>query len=148
MKIKEEDMGLMLLNSLPESYHNLVTTLMWGKETLEVEEITSALLTLIQRRIASDGSSYGKGFVVKINQECGRNKSQGESSRNKSQSKSRRMKDIHYYKCGKNGHIKRECLKWKKENTLNKEGSSKSVNVVEEGNLESGDGDMLLVSSS
>ena len=57
VKIKEEDMALMLLNSLPESYHNLVTTLMWGKETLEVEEITSALLTFNQRRTASDGSS-------------------------------------------------------------------------------------------
>ena len=34
MKFKEEDMSLMLLNSLPESYNNLVTTLMWGKETL------------------------------------------------------------------------------------------------------------------
>ena len=32
-------------------------------------------------------------------------------------------------------------------NTKNREGSSKSTNVVEERDLESGDGDMLLVSS-
>ena len=53
------------------------------------------------------------------------------------------MKDIQYYKCRKRGHIKREYPKWKKGNIENKEGSSKSANVVEEGDLESGDGDML-----
>ena len=44
VKIEEEDMALMLLNSLLESYDNLITTLMWGKETIELEEITSVLL--------------------------------------------------------------------------------------------------------
>ena len=34
MKFEEEDMALILLNSLLESYENLVTTLMWGKENL------------------------------------------------------------------------------------------------------------------
>ena len=37
---------------------------------------------------------------------------------------------------------------WKKRNTENREGPSKSANVVEEGDSESGDGDMLSVSSS
>ena len=42
LKFEEEDMVLILLNSLPESYDNLVTNLMWGKETLELEEIMGA----------------------------------------------------------------------------------------------------------
>ena len=35
-----EDKALMLLNSLPTSptYKNLVTTLMWGKETLDLKD--------------------------------------------------------------------------------------------------------------
>ena len=33
-------MTLILVNSLPKSHDNLVTTLTWGKETLELEEIT------------------------------------------------------------------------------------------------------------
>ena len=57
VKFEEEDMALILLNSLPESYNNLVTTLMWGKETLELEEITHALLSFNQRKKSSDGSS-------------------------------------------------------------------------------------------
>ncbi|KAJ9693122.1 hypothetical protein PVL29_012033 [Vitis rotundifolia] len=46
VKFEDEDKALMLLNSLPASsmYENLVTTLMWGKETLDLEEIMSVLL--------------------------------------------------------------------------------------------------------
>ena len=103
MKFKEEDMTLILVNSLPESYDNLVTTLMWGKETLELEEIIGALLAFNQWKNANDESSHGEGLVAKRNQERGRNKSQNKSSRNKSQSKSRRRKDIQFYKYGKRG---------------------------------------------
>ena len=39
VKFEEEDMTLILLNSLSESYDNLVASLVWGKETLELEEI-------------------------------------------------------------------------------------------------------------
>ncbi|KAJ9685779.1 hypothetical protein PVL29_017721 [Vitis rotundifolia] len=46
VKFEDEDKTLMLLNSRPASftYENLVTTLMWGKETLDLEEIMSILL--------------------------------------------------------------------------------------------------------
>jgi hypothetical protein len=42
VKFEDEDKALMLLNSLPTSstYENLVTTLTWGKETLDLEDIT------------------------------------------------------------------------------------------------------------
>ena len=81
---------------------------MWGEETLELEEITVALLSFNQRKKAGDGSSQGEVPMAKGNQESGRNKSRSESSRNKSRSKSRRRKDIQCYKCRKKGHIKRE----------------------------------------
>ena len=59
-------MTLILLISLPESYDNLVTTLMWGKETLEFEEITGALLSFNQRKKSSDGSSQVNGLWPKV----------------------------------------------------------------------------------
>ena len=46
VKFEDEDKVLMLLNSLPTSpmYENSVTTLTWGKEIMELEDDTRALL--------------------------------------------------------------------------------------------------------
>ena len=46
VKFEDKDKALMLLNSLSTSptYENLVTTLTWGKETLELEDVCDALL--------------------------------------------------------------------------------------------------------
>lgn len=49
IKFKEEDKAWMLPNSLPDSYHNLVTTLMRGEETLELKKITSVALAFNKR---------------------------------------------------------------------------------------------------
>lgn len=50
------------------------------------------------------------------------------------------------FQCVKKGHIKYECPGFKKGNQENKDASSKSTNLVEEWELEGGDGDMLSVS--
>ena len=66
VKFEEEDMTLILVNSLLESYDNLVsTTLMWGKETLELEEIIGALLAFNQMKKDSDGSRM-KGLWPRV----------------------------------------------------------------------------------
>ncbi|KAG6670908.1 hypothetical protein I3843_Q029300 [Carya illinoinensis] len=150
VKFEDEDKALMLLNSLPNSptYENLVTTLMWGKETLELEEITSALLGFHQRKKANDENSQSEGLVVKGNQERGRNKSRSGSSKNKARSKSRKRKDITCFKCRTKGHIKRDCPEKKKGNIENKKGPSKSATVVKEEDSESDDRDVLSVSFS
>ena len=120
VKFEDEDKALMLLNSLSTSsmYENLVTTLMWGKETLDLEEIMSVFLRFNKSKKANDESSQGERLMVKSNQERGRNKFRSESSNNKSRSKSRKRNDIQCYKCGKKGHMKRDCLR-EKERELN-----------------------------
>ena len=50
VKMKEEDKTLLLLCSLPSSYDSLVTTLLYGKETLMYEDIISVLRSNEQRR--------------------------------------------------------------------------------------------------
>lgn len=42
--IKDEDKASILLNSLPDSYDHLVTTLVHGKETIKFEEVSNALM--------------------------------------------------------------------------------------------------------
>jgi hypothetical protein len=105
VKFEDEDKALMLLNSLPTSstYENLVTTLTWGKETLELEDVTGALLAFHQMKKNIDENSQGEGLVVKGNHECGRSNNRGDSKGNNSRSKSRRRKNNICYKCEKKG---------------------------------------------
>ena len=44
VKIDEEDKALILLSSLSESYDHIVTTILYGKETLILEEVMPTTL--------------------------------------------------------------------------------------------------------
>ena len=81
VKFEDEDKALMLLNSLLTSpmYENLVTTLTWGKETLELEDVTGALLAFHQRKKNIDENSQGEGLIVNGNYERGRSSNKGDS---------------------------------------------------------------------
>jgi hypothetical protein len=149
VKFKDEDKALMLLNSPPtfSTYENLVTTLTWGKETLELEDVTGALLAFHQRKKNIDENSQGEGLVIKGNYERGRSNNMGDSKGKNYRSKSRRRKDINCYKRRKKGHMKRDCLDRKNNKDNENEGSLKSVNVVED-NSDNADGDMLSVVST
>jgi hypothetical protein len=63
MKFKDEEKALMLLNSLSTSstYENLVTTMIWGKETLELEDVIGAMLAFHQRKKNIGENSRGGG---------------------------------------------------------------------------------------
>ena len=139
IKLEDEDKAMMLLTSLPASYKQLVTTLLYGKETLELEEILEALLDHYQWKHKDSAESSGEGLVVKGYQDRGRKKDKNDKSvKGRSKSKSKTVK---CYKCQKKGHIKRNCLEWNK----GKEESSTSANIVADSES---DGDMLSVSSS
>ena len=45
VKSDEEDKALILVSSLLESYNHIVTTILYGKEILILEEVTSTLLS-------------------------------------------------------------------------------------------------------
>ena len=145
IKFDDENKAMMLLSSLSASDKHLVTTLLWGKETLEFEEILGALLDHYQRK-QNLGESSSEGLMVKGNQERGRKKDRNHNfARGHSKSKSK-IKTVKCYKCQKKGHIKRDCPEWKRGKDKDKEGSSRSTNIVAADS--DSDGDMLSVSSS
>ncbi len=91
----------MRLTSLSTSYEHLVTTLLYGKETLEVEEVSNTLLDHYQWKQKNSAESSGDGLIVKGYQDRGRKKDRNEkSARGRSKSKSKIVK---CYKCQKNG---------------------------------------------
>ena len=56
VKVEEEDQALLLLTSLPDSFEHIVTTVLYGKDTLQIGEIESALLSYQKMRKVEDNS--------------------------------------------------------------------------------------------
>ncbi|VFQ60637.1 unnamed protein product [Cuscuta campestris] len=131
VKIEEEDKALLLLASLPSSFDNIVTTLLFGKETLKFDEVVAALLMNETRRGGNGVSNDGQALVAKgAGRERGRSKERGGASqRFQSSSKSFRC-----YYCDEEGHFKRDCPKRRKEK---KDGKTPVTTVAESSNQES-----------
>ncbi len=56
-KLEEEDKALILLSSLPSSYEHLMTTLLYGNDSIDLEEVTITLLSNEMRKM---------GFVSEV----------------------------------------------------------------------------------
>src|SRR3954466_12876034 len=95
VKLQEEDKALILLSSLPPSYDHLMTTILFGKETLELEGVRVMLVNneLMKR---TDPAQEGSGLVV------GSRKSKGPKREKKSSFK------VSCWIC-KGDHTQRDC---------------------------------------
>ncbi|VFQ78488.1 unnamed protein product [Cuscuta campestris] len=140
VKIEEEDKALLLLASLPSSFDNIVTTFLFGKETLKFDEVAAALLMNETRRGGNRVSNDGQALVAKgAGRERGRSKERGGASqRFKSSSKSFRC-----YYCDEEGHFKRDCLKRRKE----KKDGKTPVTAVAEGSKQESEEDLFLATT-
>ncbi|KAJ8619719.1 hypothetical protein MRB53_028248 [Persea americana] len=65
VKFDDEDRSLLFLNSLSDSYEHFMTTLFYGKETLNFEEVTQDIISNAARRKPSKGDSHAEGLLVK-----------------------------------------------------------------------------------
>ena len=85
VKIDEEDRALLLFCSLLGSYDGLITTLVYGKETLNFEEVVGVLRSNEQHEKLRNGSPNAE--VLAVNQRQGRSKEKGrDRSRGRSKS--------------------------------------------------------------
>ena len=100
----DEDKAILLLASLPSSYENLMTTLLYENDTLKFEQVLGSLLSYNKtRKVASNES---QALVTKnIGRSKGRMlRPQNDRSRGRLKS---RGKDYACYHCGKQGHMKK-----------------------------------------
>ncbi|GFZ09851.1 PAM68-like protein [Actinidia rufa] len=138
VKIDEEDKALLLLTSLPDSYDTLVTTLLYGKDTVSLEQVKSSLVFhCTQKR-----SSFEDGESAALAVQSGNRgkKSDGRSGWSNGSSSSSRGKGVQCYYCKEFGHVKRDCpLRKDKGKKCNDASSCNSLVVAD-------DGDCLTVS--
>ncbi|KAE8674175.1 hypothetical protein F3Y22_tig00111769pilonHSYRG00531 [Hibiscus syriacus] len=134
--------------NLEEVGKSVYVQILNDKTTINVEEITAALLAHNQRKQNAGENSQADSLYVKGNRDHGRKPEKAGSGKRNSRSKSRDKKTIHCYKCKEAGHMKRDCPKLKKQTDGKRDVSSKSVNVVEDDNSDCSEGDMLSISTT
>ncbi|KAK8935199.1 hypothetical protein KSP39_PZI013173 [Platanthera zijinensis] len=109
VKVEEEDQALLLLSSLPRSFDHLVTTILYGKDTLKMEEVMTTPLSNETR--SKSGPRADEGLFVKSKDTLsGRSRGKGKRE-NRPREKSVGRNTCHY--CKEEGHWKDKCPKLK-----------------------------------
>lgn len=93
VKVEDEDKALRLILSLSSSYEHMKPILMYGKETLKYEDVTSKLLSE-EKRLEGGSAISSEGTVMVCKNE-----------KKKKYSK----KNLICWKCGQSGHVKSNC---------------------------------------
>ncbi|CAN1285750.1 Retrovirus-related Pol polyprotein from transposon TNT 1-94, partial [Linum perenne] len=111
--IADDDKALLLLNSLPESYEFLTTTLLHGKSEISFDDVSNALMNNEVRR--KDKGSYRESSsdaLIVRGRTNSRKKGEYGRSRSKSRGKSVEHKKLGRDECAycrKKGHWKKDC---------------------------------------
>ncbi|BBN69538.1 hypothetical protein Prudu_1005S000200 [Prunus dulcis] len=138
--IPDEDKALCLLNSLPDDYDHLTTTLLYGKSEVKLDEVSAALVNHeCRKKEQKTQNSQTEALVAR-----GRTEERKSGKRGKSRSKSRGKfpaKDECAF-CRQKGHWKKDCPKLKNKE---KEKAGSEANVAKSGDE---DFEFALASSS
>ncbi|RDX95656.1 hypothetical protein CR513_21792, partial [Mucuna pruriens] len=113
IKFEDEILGLLLLNSLPESWETFKVSITNSAPNgvVSLQMVKGSVLNEEMRRKAQGSSSQSE---VLVTENRGRSqKKEREKSRSKSKS---RYKNVECHYCHKTGHIQKHCFLWKKEN--------------------------------
>ncbi|KAL6324554.1 hypothetical protein AAG906_013366 [Vitis piasezkii] len=92
VKVKEEDQAMILLCSLPSSYENFVDTMMYGRDSISINDVKDALSKELQKLV----SVTGKAIMERNG-----------GGRSKSHSKSKAAMRCFHYK--EKGHFRKKC---------------------------------------
>ncbi|KAH9655417.1 Integrase catalytic domain-containing protein [Citrus sinensis] len=110
--IEENERAELLLQSLPDSYDQLIINLTNNNlvESLVFDDVAASVLNEESMRKNNENrqASSQQGEALSVTR--GRSTERGPSgSQNQGRSKSRSKKNVKCYNCGKKGHVKKEC---------------------------------------
>ncbi|GJR74523.1 zinc finger, CCHC-type containing protein [Tanacetum coccineum] len=107
IEIEDEDHALMLLTSLSSSYENFVETLLYGRESLTMEDVLATLNSReLKKRTEGTKEETGDGLYVRGRSDHSGKAHSGGSSRFKSRGGTGKLK---CFICHSEGHLKRDC---------------------------------------
>ncbi|KAM6555575.1 hypothetical protein CsatB_002594 [Cannabis sativa] len=138
--LSDENQAIIILNSLPESYREVKTAIKYGRTSITLEEVISALKSKdLEMRTEKGGHSNGevnlsRGKPGPRKPWNNRGRSQGRNSnkpggyqRGRSNSNTRNTDETNgCYNCGKPGHFKRDCYFLKRNNKQKPHGQGDS----------------------
>ncbi|KAH9673800.1 hypothetical protein KPL70_018239 [Citrus sinensis] len=110
--IEENERAELLLQSLPDSYDQLIINLTNNNlvEGLVFDDVAASVLNEESRRKNKKNRQASSQQAEALSVTRGRSTERGPSgSQNQGRSKSRSKKNVKCYKCGKKGHVKKEC---------------------------------------
>ncbi|GJS34779.1 retrovirus-related pol polyprotein from transposon TNT 1-94 [Tanacetum coccineum] len=108
IEIEDEDQALMLLTSLPSSNEIFVETLLYGRESLTMEDVLAILKSKeLKKRNECTKEETGGGLYVRGRLDHSGKAHSGGSSRFKSRGRTCKLK---CFICHSEGHLKRDCL--------------------------------------
>ncbi|KAL7258699.1 hypothetical protein ACSBR1_004749 [Camellia fascicularis] len=141
VRTDDEDKALLLLNSLPDTYDHLTTTLLYGKEKIKYVDVSNALVNNELRRKdkSANRDSASEALTVKDKTNNRRYTGRGKS-RSKSKGRSsdrRRLAKDECAACRQKGHWAKYCL--------NKDKKEEKVTVARDG--DNGEGSAFTISS-
>ena len=104
IRIDDEDQAMTLISSLPNSYGHFVDTMMYGRDTLSIEDVREALnLRELKKRVSeSRKDDFDEGLMTR-----GRTGKKNNGRRGQSRSKYKRNNKCFKYK--KEGHYVKIC---------------------------------------
>ncbi|KAF6161728.1 hypothetical protein GIB67_009097 [Kingdonia uniflora] len=129
VKVEDEDKALQLIWSLPSSFKHLQPTLMYGKETLSFEEVTSTLLS--EERRLKCSKSFGENSTMVVS---------GMRSFN-------RFRKGTCWSCGQSGHYRSDCKAGKGNRASSVRDSESDTNKLAMATSNDGDEALLMVAA-